>query len=993
MVQFIIPRVDSTRSYSIHSIDDDLEQPETPPAPVFTVPFRRDLDFVSRGTLLDQLHEKGSVPGSRIALVGLGGVGKSQLSIEYCHRVRHESAETWVFWIHASNKIRFEQSCREIADRVKIPGRQNPQANIFKLLCHWLQDEKHTWVLVLDNLDDDQFLHETPQVSDGQSKTLTRSIWAYFSQISRGSIVITSRSRRVAIQLVEEEEIISVEPMDETQAFALLEKKLGTLTQREDIVQLITALEFMPLAIVQAAAYIKQRAPRQSVRQYLENFQRSDQNKITLLNSEGGHLRRDTEAKNSIIITWQISFDYIQRIKPSSADLLSFMSFFDRQGIPDHLLRQNKEQQNTKIESCDQEESESETEKFEALEDDILVLRDFSMISVSTDGKSFEMHRLVQLSMQQWLKTHKLYERWQGKFIQRLHDNFPNSEIENWPTCQLLFPHVLCAMKQQPKTESLLEDWASLLYSSTYFAWVQGNFLDGKRMAEGSSQARKELLGHENPKTLDSLSTLGLALILGGKWKDAEELQVQVMDTSKRVLGPEHPDTLTTMANLAVTYRNQGRWKEAEELEVQVLDTSKRVLGPEHPDILTSMANLAATYWNQGRWKEAEELEVQVMDSRKRVLRPEHPDTLTSMNNLAATYIKQGRWKEAEELELQVMDSRKRVLRPEHPNTLTSMNNLTATYIKQGRWKEAEELEVQVLDTSKRVLGPEHPDTLTSMNNLAATYRNQGRWKEAEELEVQVLDTSKRVLGPEHPDTLTSMASLAATYRNQGRWKEAEELEVQVLDTRKRVLGPEHPDTRSSMASLAATYWNQGRWKEAEELQVQVLDTRKRVLGPEHPDTLTSLASLAATYWNQGRWKEAEELEVQVLDTSKRVLGPEHPSTLTSMANLAATYWNQGRWKEAEELELQVMDTSKRVLGPEHPDTLSRMNNLACTMDSLGEHAAASQLMTECIRLRSQVLGPDHPQTLSSISSFNSWRAQTGGNRRRAIFSRLFRKK
>jgi len=95
--------------------------------------------------------------------------------------------------------------------------------------------------------------------------------------------------------------------------------------------------------------------------------------------------------------------------------------------------------------------------------------------------------------------------------------------------------------------------------------------------------------------------------------------------------GQEHPSTLTSMGNLASTYRDQGRWKEAEELEVQVMETSLRVLGQEHPDTLTSIANLASTYRDQGRWKEAEELEVQVMETRKRVLGQEHPDTLTSM--------------------------------------------------------------------------------------------------------------------------------------------------------------------------------------------------------------------------------------------------------------------------------------------------------------------------------------------------------------------------
>lgn len=50
-------------------------RPETPPSPLSTVPFQRHRDFVKRITLLNRIHEKSSVPGSRIALVGLGGVG------------------------------------------------------------------------------------------------------------------------------------------------------------------------------------------------------------------------------------------------------------------------------------------------------------------------------------------------------------------------------------------------------------------------------------------------------------------------------------------------------------------------------------------------------------------------------------------------------------------------------------------------------------------------------------------------------------------------------------------------------------------------------------------------------------------------------------------------------------------------------------------------------------------------------------------------------
>ena len=87
------------------------------------------------------------------------------------------------------------------------------------------------------------------------------------------------------------------------------------------------------------------------------------------------------------------------------------------------------------------------------------------------------------------------------------------------------------------------------------------------------------------------------------------------MDMSKKVLGEEHPHTLSSTGNLASTYQNQGRWKETEQLEVQVMDMRKKLLGEKHPDTLSSMANLVTTYQNQGRWKEAEQLQVQVMES------------------------------------------------------------------------------------------------------------------------------------------------------------------------------------------------------------------------------------------------------------------------------------------------------------------------------------------------------------------------------------------
>jgi hypothetical protein len=563
-------------------------------------------------------------------------------------------------------------------------------------------------------------------------------------------------------------------------------------------------------------------------------------------------------------------------------------------------------------------------------EDAIKLLDKYALVTRRPAESALDVHRLVHRALRERLQVQGRLQHWTQHTVRQLLGVFPDDNHSNRSKWRRLLPHA-----QYTLSHSLTDD--------------------------------------DDQERLDLAAKCASALSSDGRYQEAEELQVQLMQMTKRVLSDEHPDTLTGIGNLASTYSDQGRWKEAEELQVQLMQTMKRVLGDEHPHTLTSMVNLASTYWDQERWKEAEELEVQVMHIRKRVLGNDHPSTLTTMCNLASTYSDQERWEEAEELQVQLMQTMKRVLGDEHPDTLTGMGNLASTYNDQGRWKEAEELEVQVMHIRKRVLGDDHPSTLTTMCNLASTYSNQGRWKEAEELQVQVMQTMKRVLGDEHPDTLTGMGNLALTYMNQGRWKEAEELQVQLRQTRKRLLGDDHSSTLTIIGNLASTYSNQGRWKEAEELEVQVMQTRKRVLGNDHPSTLTTMCNLASTYSDQERWEEAEELQVQVMHAMKRVLGHEHPHTLTSMAHLAATYMNQERWTEAEKLEVQVMHAMKRVLGDEHPDTLTTMHNLALSLQSQARHKEAIALVKRCFQSRQQVLGEQHPDTQSSLDALNSW--------------------
>ncbi|KAH7372279.1 P-loop containing nucleoside triphosphate hydrolase protein, partial [Pyrenochaeta sp. MPI-SDFR-AT-0127] len=684
--------------------------------PCCAIPFRRDSDFIDRGTLLDELQEKCSAPASRVALVGLGGVGKSQLAIEHCYRTAERSPETWIFWVHASNAARLEQSYRDIANQVKLAGRTDQQENVFELVRDWLRDEKNgKWLLVLDNADDAALLVSLP---GHDHQHLTR----YLPPSKDGAVVVTSRSGYAASRLVEESDMLHVSPMQDTGAQALLRKKLGVEINTDSIGELAAALEYMPLALVQAAAYIQKRAPHYSVQQYLEEFRRSDKRKASLLNWEAGHLRRNEEANNSIIITWQISFEHIRSTKRSAADVLSLMSFFDRQGIPKALLRiahggtradDGNERDN------DEEDSVSEDDIDGGLIDDVLALRDYSFVSETTNPETLEMHSLVQLATQRWLESKGEAEGWKQQFISTLCTAFPTGQYENWGRCQGLFPHAIAALGKRPRSEESCKKWARLLYNAAWYAWQRGRAEDAESLARASMEVRCKLLGAESNETLSSMAMVGLANKLTGRWQAAEQLEVQAMEMTKTKLGADHPVTLAITNNLALTYMNQDRWEAAEQLFVQVIETRKMKAGADHPDTLTGMNNLALTYYNQGRYEAAELLLKEVTEARKTKLGVDHPSTLIGMANLALTYQNQGRYEAAELLLIEVTEARKTKLGVDHPSTLIGMANLAYTWKAQERKAEAIALMRECVQLRRSRLGAAHPHTVSSIAALA----------------------------------------------------------------------------------------------------------------------------------------------------------------------------------------------------------------------------------------------------------------------------------
>ena len=607
-------------------------QPEIPLLPFATIPFRRDPHFVDRGDILNEVDRRCSKPAGRAALVGLGGIGKSQLAIEFAHRIDERATRGWLFWIHAGTRARVDEGFQAIADAVKLPEQGQPKADIPQLVYSWLLHEQNgRWIMIIDSADDLDVFYGASVRSDG------KNLASFLPQSQNGSILVTTRNKDLARRLTGNDGVIEVGAMAEAEALSLLQKKIGPTTDSGAATELVRTLEYVPLAIHQAAAYIQSRAPRSSVEKYLADFQESESKRTKLLEHDGGDLRRDGSASNAALATWQLSFEYIRSKRRSAADLLSLMSFFDRQGIPESLLKPTEPTADpNKNDESDSDNGSCSGEVDGEFEDDIATLKDFCLLSMNENGTEFEMHGLVQLSTRKWIKAKGFAEDFKKQYLTRLEISFPRGDYENWEACQKLFPHVEAAIKHRPKDgpnkEDLEKVWATLLFNG--YARLQGRYDVAERMAHKTKSSRIRLLGVKDPSTLSSISLFALVLLDKGQWNKAEELFVEVMEARKRKLGAHHPSTLSSMANLALTYRNQGRWDKAEELFVEVMEVSKRKLGADHPDTLTSMNNLSSTWKCQGRHVDALKLMESCVEARRRVLGPRHPYTLTSSATL-----------------------------------------------------------------------------------------------------------------------------------------------------------------------------------------------------------------------------------------------------------------------------------------------------------------------------------------------------------------------
>ncbi|KAF5667624.1 hypothetical protein FHETE_5682 [Fusarium heterosporum] len=725
-----------------------IQQPENNPqknhAPVarYLIPYGCNPDFVGRSEILELLKTQLGHTGARsqrkahfrASLHGLGGIGKTQIALAYSSWLQEAFENTSIFWVHASSVERFSEAYSNIAKECKIPRHEEPDFDALSETKAWLESkESGQWLMVVDNADDMQLFF--PQVDDSPSSTSVkgRVLSQFIPECTHGTILITTRNMQVGSRLTKGKRPIKVGKMDEKESIQLLQQGLQQGDESEkDLLQLSSRLEFLPLALVQAAAFIQENSI--TVTDYLGLLDGSEDDLVELLNQEFEAFGRDSDTPRAVAQTWMLSFQQIERQYPFAGELLSLMCFFDRQAIPLEFLEFYAEEKNN-----------AESNAKMRLVRSLGVLKAFCFIHAERGG-DHNMHRLVQLVTRTWLMRKGAMASYARDAMLAVSDFYPYGHFEELSTCAAYLSHafsVLNLQKVECDEDRLLR--ASMLHRVGGFFLFQGRYLEAEGLQREGLKIRSDLLGEEHIETKVLALDLSRSLRYQQKSEEAERLNVAVLQTWRRLYGEEDHKTLDAMRKLATIYYMQDKDGDAKSLYTRILEVKKRVLGEDHIDTIQAMEDLSLLL----EGKEAERIQRHVVDASIKILGKDDPLTLIGMTHLSMTLYYAGETIEAEELQVQSLEASKRVLGEEHPSTTLRMMYLAQTWMMLGEFSvnegtrhlypdvdmfgDAKKLLEECVRLRTKVHGPDHPETLESILCLE---KCQDAIERAEHLEV-----------------------------------------------------------------------------------------------------------------------------------------------------------------------------------------------------------------------------------------------------------------
>jgi tetratricopeptide (TPR) repeat protein len=962
------------------------------------------LDFTGREREMSELHEH--LTGEQrmpLVLHGLGGVGKTQLAIEY---VDLHAREMNVVWMVRGDRIDvLTADLAALGDELGLSSPEKPDIEAeLAAVRKWL-NRNPGWLLLIDNVDNTICRDEVDRLLP-ESRT--------------GRVLITSRIAAWPARY----RMMPVTELPQADAAALL---LTDATDDNEAAagELAQELGRLPLALQQATAYSRTRG--RTLAEYLTVL-RDTKKQIRLLGTTAD------ERDLPVAATWQVSIEQVRTEDAASGAILDLLAYLAPDAIPRQVFDFDDEYPEGQAEpetepdmqtpgtgsgdaSTEGDTSSLDEEPADPLEalydldefdfDEALsVLHRYSLIQLSPEV--ITVHRLVQTVIR---NSHSVAqaEVLATAAAALVWDALPELSHDARPQYQALLSHALAAAEHAAAFPSGADVAQQLLLLAGDYQRDRGQYAAAKATlqrllqlteAEGDTEQLLEVLGLFNSTLVQSgdyaqalphaqralkiaedtyasddsailvpLNDLGTVLWQLGRSAEAEPYLRRALAIAERRYGPEHQQAQLPLGTLGGVLQQLGRSAEAEPYLRRALDIAEREYGTEASYTLAPLTNLGTVVHQLGRPAEAEPYLRRALEIAEREYGVEHPQSLNPVNNFGTVVFQLGRPAEAEPYLRRALDIAEREYGVEHPMSLLPLSNLGTVLTQLGRSAEAEPFLRRAVAIAEHEYGPAHAQILLPLSNLGTALLQLGRTAETEAFLRRAVTIAEHEYGPEHAQTLTPLITFGTALLQLGRTAEAEPFLRRAMAIAESAYGPAHAQTLAALTNFGMYLWLMGRSAEAEPLVRRAVAIAEHEYGAAHAQAIAPLTKLGTILCQLGRPAEAEPYLRRALGIAEHEYGPEHRVALEPLTRLGDALWRRlGRSAEAEPYLRRAVAIAEHEYGPEHRQALLSLDNLGGTLWQLGRPAEAEPYLRRALAIAEHEFGPEHRETLEPLS-------------------------
>lgn len=822
-------------------ISEEPLEPARPPKVWRGIP-PKNPHFTGREEFLLDLHRQLStgltvlVP---IALHGLGGVGKTQIAIEYVYQFATDYE--LICWISGEVSTQMRDDLAKLAPDLDVPTGGDLEATLMAV-CDALrrQEPYRRWLLIIDNADEpEELLRYLP--------------------LTGGHLLITSRNPAWTGYA----EPLEVPEFTRQESISLIKKRLSTIAD-DDADRLAEQLGDLPLALEQATAW--QAESGMSVDRYLALLQE----RMSLLEES-----TPRAYPRSAAAAWTLAFDDLQQQFPEAAALVQLCSFLGPEPIPYRLLWESRH-------AADLPEDLASM-----LQDDIHFYRAVrqaarrALLRADFGSETLVEHRLVQAVLRERLSPEERAEmvRLVWRMLVVANPGRPD-DSSNWELLSSINRHL------RPSGIINADDEAarSVLLDQIRFLFNRGDHKSSHELAEETVTRWRESTGPSDKQTLTACRLLGIVLRELGLVEKARSINKDTYERVSDLFGENDENTLVTANSYACDLRMNGAYEEALTLDESLYQKHQNVFGENDENTFRSANNLAIDFRLNGRFPDAYTLDLSTFQRRLQVLGENRWETWFSAGAVGRDLRFLGEYDEsARQLEAAILHCR-RILDLDHPELVRMRTDYAAVLRRLGRFDEARAEAEACLSLNLQRLGEAHNYTLTVMTILAEVLRMLGEPERGLDYAERVVKASPATYGVDHILVANSEHNYAIALRALGEVEAAHTIDLRVNRRFHELMGANRRRTCSSDVSLALDQVLLGDAPSAKRLLESVLGRSRTVRGVSHPRTLFCAANLAQVLTRLGEEEAASALKAEVMPALKDRLGSQHPEVVMAEA-------------------------------------------------------------------------------------------------------------